>query len=185
MRKLIPFIAAVALCLTACISSEQKTWDKYADWRELNDNWLAELEAKTNDDGTPFYIRVSPDWNPGAYVLVHYFNDPAENADKLSPLYTSTIDVRYQLHLADGTAADSSDLVNAYGALGVFRTRLNEVVMGWPMAMTSMHCGDTIELIVPYGLGYGASENGVVNPYSNLRFNIRLVDIPFYEKSPY
>ncbi|MCH5221893.1 MAG: FKBP-type peptidyl-prolyl cis-trans isomerase [Muribaculaceae bacterium] len=184
MRKLLIIIPLIALAFVACIKSEETTWEKYRDWRELNDAWLVEMQSRTNPDGTPYYQVIVPDWNPGAYVLLHYYNDPAETADKLSPIYTSTVDVRYQLHLYDGTPVDSSDLINQYGKLGIFRTKLTDVIIGWPMALTKMHCGDTVELIVPYDVGYGAMENSTIKPYSNLRFNIRLEDIPYYEQTP-
>lgn len=81
----------LALLLTATFAAcnddgEQSTWQEYEGWREQNNAWLEEMKARTNDDGTPYYTLVRPDWNPGAYVLMHYFNDPAENADKLSPI---------------------------------------------------------------------------------------------------
>ncbi|MCM1067771.1 MAG: FKBP-type peptidyl-prolyl cis-trans isomerase [Muribaculaceae bacterium] len=188
MKKYTAIIALAALVgITAACNkdSEQTTWDKYTEWRELNEAWLAEMQARTEADGTPYYQTIRPDWNPGAFVLMHYFNDPAENADKLSPLYTSTIDVRYKLHLCDGTPVDSSDLITGYGAPGVYRARLNQLVQGWAIGLTQTHCGDSVELIVPYGVGYGSTSTGSVLPYSNLRFNIRLVDIPYYEAPPY
>ena len=183
MRKILAIIAVIGIVLAACTTEEETTWDKYREWREVNNAWLEEMEARTNADGTPYFEKVVPDWNPGAYVLVHYFNDRAATADKLSPIYTSTVDVRYRLHLHDGTPVDSSDLVTSTGTAGIFRTPLTSVVLGWAMALTQMHCGDTAEVVVPYGVGYGAQEVGQIKPYSNLRFNIRLVDVPFYEVS--
>jgi FKBP-type peptidyl-prolyl cis-trans isomerase FklB len=47
-----------------------------------------------------------------------------------------------------------------------------------------MRCGDTAEVVVPYGLAYGSQDRGTIKPYSNLQFNIRLVDIPNYETIP-
>ncbi|MDE6197440.1 MAG: FKBP-type peptidyl-prolyl cis-trans isomerase [Muribaculaceae bacterium] len=185
MRKLILIIAAFAAVLAACNKEEETTWDKYREWRELNNSWLAEMQARTNEDGTPYYKVVIPDWNPGAFVLVHWFNDPEENAGKLAPLYTSTVDVRYKLHLYDGTPVDSSDMVNETGKLGIYRTQLTSTIIGWPMALTQVHCGDTVEVICPYGVAYGAQAQGIMPPYSNLKFNIRLVDIPYYELAPY
>ena len=190
MKKLLAIIASAggllgAMTFSSCLNDEESTWDKYREYREANDAWLLEMQARKNADGTPYYKTIVPSWNPDAFVLLHYFNDPQENADKLSPLYTSTVDVRYKLHLYDGTPVDSSDLVNRYGALGIYRTQLTSVIIGWPMALSQVHCGDSVEVIVPYGVGYGAQESGTILPYSNLRFNIRLVDIPFYELGSY
>ncbi len=190
MKKLIIILALLSasiafISLQSCTSEEKTTWEKYTEWREFNQNWLTELQAKTNSDGTPYYEVVIPRWNNGAFVLVHWFNDRKETEGNLSPLYTSTVDVRYRLHLADGTPADSSDNVTAYGAKGVFRTDLTSVIQGWPIALEQMHCGDTVEVIIPYQVGYGSQNMGTILPYSNLRFNIRLVDIPYYEAAPY
>ena len=185
MKKLTLIIALFAAVFAGCNKDDdESTWKKYTEWRDANNAWLAEMEARTNADGTPYYTKVVPDWNPGAFVLIHFFNDPAENADKLSPLYTSTIDVRYKLHLYNDVPADSSTTLTQYGP-GVYRARLNQLVQGWAIGMSKMHCGDTVELIVPYGVAYGSQTSGILPPYSNLRFNIRLVDIYKYEETPY
>mgnify|MGYP001027362708 FL=1 len=181
MKKLLAIIAAGIALTCSCVDDDKTTWDEYAQWRDLNTAWLSEMQQLKNPDGTPYYTTVVPEWNPGGFVLMHFFNDRSETEGNLSPLYNSTVDVRYQLHLCDGTGADSSDNVTKYGAKGIFRTPLNNTIQGWYVALPQMRCGDSAEVIVPYGLGYGASSSGVIKPYSNLRFNIRLVDIPFYE----
>ncbi len=179
-------LLAVVCTVVSCNSDEETTWDEYREYRDLNNEWLADLQTLKDENGEPYYKMIVPSWNPGAFVLLHHYNDPAENADKLSPLYTSTIDVRYKLHLYDGTPVDSSDNVTQYGTPGVYRAKLNTLVQGWAIGLSGqVHCGDSVELIVPYGVGYGAQTMGEIKPYSNLRFNIRLVDIPYYELAPY
>ncbi len=190
MKKLLATIAALSalvasISFTSCSDDDETTWDKYAEWREVNEQWLKEMQAKTDTNGKPYYDIVIPSWQPGSFVLMHYYNDPQENADKLSPLYNSTVDVRYKLHLYDGTAVDSSDNITSYGAKGIYRTRLTQVVTGWAIAVQNMHCGDSVEVIIPYEVGYGEQEYDPIYPYSNLVFNIRLVDIPYYEATPY
>ena len=185
MKKLLYLpLALLLLAGAGCKDEIKTTWEEYADWREANATWLAEQELRTNPDGTPDYTKIVPDWNPGAFVLIHYFNDRAETEGNLSPLYTSTIDTRYELHLYDGTGVDSSTLSTS-PAPGIFRTKLNSTVQGWAMALSDMRCGDTAEVILPYGVAYGSQILGTIPPYSNLRFNIRLVDIPYYETPPY
>ena len=184
MKRLPALIVAVLLVLAACNSSEQTTWERYTDWREANNAWLAELQNKTNPDGTPYYKVIVPDWNPGSFVLVHYCNGRAETEGNLSPIYTSTIDVRYHLSLYNGTPVDSSSTLKENGP-GVYRCRLNNMIQGWGIALPDMRCGDTAEIICPYGVAYGSASQGNVLPYSNLRFGVRLVDIPHLESSPY
>ncbi|GFI12997.1 FKBP-type 22 kDa peptidyl-prolyl cis-trans isomerase [Muribaculaceae bacterium] len=186
MRYIIGIIAilAVALGTSSCDNDEKTTWEEYAQWRESNEAWLKEQQALKNPDGTPYYKVIVPDWNPGSFVLIHYFNDRSETEGNLSPLYTSTIDTRYTLYLYNDTRVDSS-AYNTDPAPGIFRTRLNNTVQGWAMALTDMRCGDTAQVVLPYGVAYGSQNLGDIPPYSNLRFNIRLVDIPYYEKPPY
>lgn len=185
MKHILAIIALAIVVLCACNNEEQSTWEKYTDWREVNNSWLEERQQLKNPDGTPYYQPIVPSWNPASYVLIHYFNDRSQTEGNLSPLYTSTIDVRYYLHLYDDTPVDSSTIVTSYGEKGIFRCRLNEMIQGWGIALPEMRCGDTAEIIVPYGVAYGAREYGNVKPYSNLRFNVRLVDIPHYESTPY
>ena len=186
MRYIIGIIAilAVALGTSSCDNDEKTTWEEYAQWRESNEAWLKEQQALKNPDGTPYYNVIVPDWNPGSFVLIHYFNDRSETEGNLSPLYTSTIDTRYTLYLYNDTRVDSS-AYNTDPAPGIFRTRLNNTVQGWAMALTDMRCGDTAQVVLPYGVAYGSQNLGDIPPYSTLRFNIRLVDIPYYEKPPY
>lgn len=185
MRKLLPLagILTAAAMLPACNSDDDNSIDlnDFKEWREQNDAWLNEMQQRRNPDGTPYYTTVIPDWNPGAFVLMHYFNDRSETAGNLVPLYTSTVDVRYIGYDCEGERFDSSTTVNAYGKLGVARFACNEVIQGWSIAMENMHVGDTAEIIVPYNVGYGASYTSTLKPYSTLRFNVRLEDIYKYE----
>lgn len=187
MRKFLYSILAVCLAAAAAVScntgSEPTTWDKYEANRIANQKWLEEMVAKKNADGTPYYKTVVAPWNPAAYVLMHYFNDRKETEGNLSPMYTSTVDVRYKGFRYDGTMFDESTN-NTQPAPGIFRTRLNAVIGGWTVALTDMRCLDSAEIIIPYQIAYGVEgvlRGDTILPYSNLRFNVRLVDIYKYE----
>lgn len=181
---LIALIAAVILALApACKTDDENIYETYREWREANENWLNEQKVRTNADGTPYYETVVPSWNTGAYVLIHYFNDRTLTAGNLSPLSTSTIDTRYIVHYYNDVPLDSS-YNQTSPAQGIFQTQLNAVIEGWTIAFETMHVGDTAEIIIPYESAYGTNLTTGVPPYSNLRFNARLVDIPYYETSP-
>ena len=187
MKKIFAVItvgAALGFMAQSCHDDNKTTWEAYAEWREQNRTWLSAMQAKTNPDGTPYYQVIIPQWNPGSFILLHFVNDRALTEGNLSPMYSSTVDTRYTLHLYDGTGVDSSYSQTEYGP-GIFRTRLTAVVQGWAAALVNMRCGDTADVIIPYELGYGESDNGTIPPYSNLQFGIRLVDIPNYETTPY
>ncbi len=184
MKQLILYIALGAIvCCTAVAcgdDDQQTTWDEYTTWREQNDAWVAEMAARRNPDGTPYYEKIIPAYNPGATVLIHYFNDRAETAGKLSPLYTSVVDVRYVGRDCTGAGFDSSTLATEYGP-GIQRFSVNGTIQGWGIALQEMRVGDTCEIIVPYGLAYGAASSTAIKPYSALQFNIRLSNIYRYE----
>lgn len=187
MKKLL-WIFAVALAvpfLPACNDDIETDLAHYSDWKEQNEAWLKEMQAKKNPDGTPYYQTVVPAWNPGAFVLMHYFNDRSETAENLQPLYTSTVDVRYIGYDCENEPFDSSTIDNTYGKLGIRRFTVNSVIQGWSIALMDMHVGDTAEIIVPYEIAYGSSYYGTILPYSTLRFNVRLADIYRYEANPY
>ena len=186
MKKLLLLIAIAcgAAAFSACNSdSDNITLSDYYQWRAQNEQWVRDQQARTNPDGTPYFQTIFPAWNPGIFVLMHWFNDRAETAGNLTPLYTSTVDVRYNGYNMNGERFDSSATTNAYGKLGVARFPINGLIQGWAVALENMHVGDTVEIIVPYAAAYGTSYmNDLIVPYSALRFNMRLEDIFSYEK---
>lgn len=156
------------------------TWDKYTDYREANLTWLAQEELRTNPDGTPFYERLSPAWNPNAYILIHWFNDRRATAGNLQPMLTSTANVwyvgrnyKYQVFDADSTSVNGRTFA------------VNGVIDGWQIALQYMHVEDTVQIVCPYQQAYGSSTpSALILPYSALQFNIRLRDLPTYEVKP-
>ncbi len=182
MKKLIYIVSALlaAGALWSCNPDDgsQSTWDRYKDWREVNDTWFAEQETRMADDGTPYYVRVTPQWNPGATVLMHWFNDRAETAGNLTPMLTSTVETRYMGRLYNDEKFDSTAVGDLY------TTRVSGVVEGWQIALMNMNVGDSCEIVFRYPQGYGATSTGLIPPYSSLRFNMRLVNITGYEIRP-
>jgi hypothetical protein len=182
MKKLLLFVATI-ITMMACSSGSSSTWEEYSAWRELNQEWLAEMETKTDENGDLYYQRVSPAWNPDAYILLHYCSDRSETEGNLTPLYNSTVDVRYNLYNCSGDTLDSSLSLTTYGD-GISRLQVSNTIQGWAIAMENMRCGDSVEVIIPYALAYGSTGSTSIYPYSNLKFNMRLVDIPLYELKP-
>ncbi|MDD2961018.1 MAG: FKBP-type peptidyl-prolyl cis-trans isomerase [Muribaculaceae bacterium] len=178
MKKfpIIVLFCTLALCFVACGSTEDN-WDAYEQWRIDNNEWLAEQIDKKNDDGTNYYTKITPSWDSKSYVLIKYINDTMLTKDNYRPFFTSTIDVKYIGRLYNDEAFDSSYL-STTPADSIFRTSLQSVVGGWTIALTKMHIGDSCEIIVPYQSAYGNSEYNSIKPYSNLKFNVKLVDIP-------
>ncbi len=179
MRKLLySLLLSGCVCtLASSCGDDGNDWTDYAEWRETNLQWYNTQAERKNEDGTPFFTRVNPDWYPESKVLIHYFNDRTETADNLSPLITSHVTVKYTGELYDGTVFDKTTT----GSDSERTFQLNGTIVGWQLALTQMHVGDTCEVIIPYAQGYGPQGSESISPYSTLKFNIRLVDIPQYE----
>ncbi|MDE6808687.1 MAG: FKBP-type peptidyl-prolyl cis-trans isomerase [Muribaculaceae bacterium] len=179
MKKILIWLLALPLLagFTACDDDDNS--DTYAEWRQTNIDYINQ-QAALEENGRAYYERISPAWNPSLYVLIHYFNDRGLTAGNLQPLETSTVAVKYKGMFYEGTGFDSS-YVNTDS---LFTTKLTGVISGWQIALEKMHVGDSVEVIIPYQAGYGASGSGSILPYSTLRFGIKLVDIPYYEVRP-
>lgn len=161
--------------LTSCFGdSDEETWNDYAAWRETNENWLAEQQA------TGLYTKVVPKWNKNLYVLMRWLNDTSLTSGNLSPMLTSEVTVKYKGMLYDGTPFDST---YAYTD-SVASLVQTDVIAGWAIALEQMHVGDDVEILIPYQAAYGSSSIGDIDPYSALKFRVKLVDIPAYEIKP-
>jgi len=172
-------LLAVSLSiLTSCLDNSVE--DKYKDRRNANLAWFEEQRSLTVD-GKTFYTEVTAPWDPSGVILMHWFNDTMLTKDNLKPLYTSTVDVIYRGVIYDGTPFDSSYLNTSPGD-SIFRTTVNSVVEGWSLALTNMHVGDSCRIVVPYTMGYGSYDMGtILQPYSMLQFDLKLVDIYAYK----
>ncbi|MEG0252792.1 MAG: FKBP-type peptidyl-prolyl cis-trans isomerase [Muribaculaceae bacterium] len=175
-------IALFLFGMFACKMDNSNTWTNYETWRNDNVKWLEAQKQKKNADGTDYYTKLTASWDEQAYVYIKYLNDTMLTKDNMKPLYTSTIDVKYIGHRYDNVAFDSSYL-SISPADSVFRTPLNKVIGGWAIALQSMHIGDSCEIVIPYQQAYGnqLKGNGIIKPYSVLKFGIKLVGIPGYE----
>ena len=53
---------------------------------------------------------------------------------------------------------------------------VNAMVVGFSTALQKMHVGDTWKVYIPYQLGYGSSDSGVIPAYSTLIFYINVAE---------
>ncbi len=122
MKKLLLIFSLLAVTLsvsTSCKDDEyESAWKEYAEWRETNEQYLADQARLENPDGKAVYERVIPSWNPGVYVLIRYFNDRKLTEGNLVPLSTSTVDVKYKGMLYNDVPFDSSYNIKATYEIG-------------------------------------------------------------------
>ncbi len=177
-------MAVFGMSLSSC-NDDNDVWDKYENWRIANEEFFNEQRYMT-ENGANVYQVLSPTWNSSATVLIRYLNDRSKTVGNLSPMLTSTVAVKYIGRLYNGVPFDSSYLQPAtpYGD-SLFLTTPGSVIQGWTIALMDMRVGDSARVVIPYNLAYGSSGSGaLISPYSTLVFDMKLVDIPFYEVRP-
>ena len=173
-------LMSLASVSVSCNDDNKNTWDDYEKWRNANTSYYDEQNYSFDENGNPEYLTVVAPWNPGAEVLIKYLNDRSKTEGNLTPLLTSTVDVKYRGSLYNGVAFDSSYLRTS-PADSIFRTVLSATIEGWWIALTDMRVGDSARVIIPYNVGYGSSITASIPPFSTLVFDVKLVDIPYYE----
>jgi len=85
-----------------------------------------------------------------------------------------TVKVHYTGKLLDGTVFDSS--VERGEPISI-PIGVGQVIPGWDEGIAMMKKGEKGVLYIPAKLGYGAHGAGPIPPYSNLIFEVELVDI--------
>ncbi len=181
MKKLLYalMLAGTLMGATSCLDDDVE--DTYKDWRNTNAEWLAEQIELLDANGDLFYTPVTASWDPNATVYIHWFNDQEATKDNLSPIYTSTVDVKYIGRIYDGTAFDSS-FVNTSPRDSIYRCTISNMIEGWGIALPQMHVGDSVRVLIDYPQAYGTYSVGdYIKPYSVLQFDIKLDDIYAYE----
>jgi FKBP-type peptidyl-prolyl cis-trans isomerase FklB len=88
------------------------------------------------------------------------------------PTETDRVKVHYHGTLINGTVFDSSVNRGEPSSFGV-----TQVIAGWTEALKLMPVGSKWKLYIPYNLAYGAQDRGTIKPYSNLIFDVELLEI--------
>lgn len=99
----------------------------------------------------------------------------------MSPLISSTVDVKYKLLTCRGVGVDSTYLLTS-PADSVYRSVLSANITGFQIALMAMNVGDSCEVVIPYQQAYSNSGKGTILPYSHLHYFLKLKDIYKYQK---
>ena len=89
-----------------------------------------------------------------------------------SPRGGNVVTVNYRGSLINGKVFDSS-----YDRGYPEAFRLNDLIVGWQIALTQMHVGDHWIVYIPWEVGYGSRASGPIPAYSTLIFEMELVAI--------
>lgn len=172
MRKsaIISLLAIIILTvLPSCLKSEI---DEYEVWRKEND-------AYTRSIDTNVYKKVVPVWAPFHSIYMKWHNDRSLTRNNLVPISTSTVRVKYEMEDITGNRLGNSYKINGDS---IYESTVNANILGFQAALTTMHVGDSVTVIIPYSSGYGSSGTQSFKPYTNLIYHLKLVSMPAYEK---
>lgn len=174
MYKKFPlFVAVLASILSLSSCKMESVYDEYDEWREQNDIWLDETDFSD-------YVKVSPDWAPDCQVFMKWHNDRSLTAGNLVPISTSTVDCKYEFEDITGKSLGNSYRVAAGDS--VYQSQPNQNILGFWTALTQMHVGDSVTVVIPYQYAYGSQLRGSIKPYTNLIYHVKLKKIVDYEK---
>lgn len=171
-------VGAALMALPSCLG--ETDWEKTAEWRNANNEYVEEQRAKT-ENGEKVFEMVSPTWQPTAYVLMQWHNDRSLTANNLQPLYNSTVDVTYELRNINDEVVENSFSLTANGD-SIFRCQPKSTVPGFAIALTNMHVGDSCTVIIPWQFAYGSQATSSLKAYSTLVYGLKLVGVPAYQK---
>ena len=166
---------------TVSCSEDDSSEDEFANWEERNsamtDQWAA------NSSLRKIRVFTQDDTSAGKnsdYIYVQVL-EAGEGIE--SPLYTDTVRMAYRGRLiptknyANGYVFDETYLGDfSWHTAGMATMASNTLVTGFATALMNMHKGDHWLVYIPYQLGYNTSSQGSVTAYSNLVFDIALLD---------
>lgn len=164
--------------LTGCFDDNDDDKKANEAWKAENEQYFRDMESLT-ENGVKVYTPMIPSWQPNSTILFRRHNSRPETPG-ITPLYNSTVDIKYTGYTMDDVNFDNSFSLNENGD-SIYRTQPSSLVPGFAYALFNMQKGDSVTVIIPYELAYGAIKHGSIKPYSALRFGIKLVDIYRYE----
>ena len=167
--------------ITVSCSEDDSSEDEFANWEERNsamtDQWAA------NSSLRKIRVFTQDDTSAGKnsdYIYVQVL-EAGEGTD--SPLYTDTVRMAYRGRLiptknyANGYVFDETYLGDfSWHTAGMATMASSTLVTGFTTALMNMHKGDHWLVYIPYQLGYNTASQGSVTAYSNLIFDIALLD---------
>ena len=182
----------VLLSLFSCKETEE--FDDHANWQKRNTEYISTIAAKCSnaDPATAvkgdifkllsFKLDPEKEWGDGSYVYCEVLE---KGTDTISPCYTDSVRVNYRVRLMPTQYYPEGQVVDQSFKTSTLDPTVNipasfvvsGLIDGVSTAIMNMHCGDFWKLYIPYGLGYGNKDRGVIPGYSALIFEVNLTEI--------
>ena len=184
-KSLMPRAARLLLAIVLSMSMPAASWaaEFVTDVRLIGGETYAEVQAKINEYRLDGWKLVDYDLNKGCgknsdYIYVKVLE---QGSGTESPLFTDTARVAFQGRLIPSETYPKGYMFT-YTYLGDFNWSTigtSDGVSwkdGFSTAVQNMHIGDRWLVYIPYDLMYGAGSDTGYPAYSNMIFDIALVD---------
>ena len=139
-------------------------------FQEMKEAEIAAQQQASKDAFTAYLEENGIDAQPTESGLVYVCTKPGKGP---KPSYKQNVKVHYTGKLLDGTVFDSSV---ERGEPFEFQLGVHQVIVGWDEGIALMSKGEKGTLYIPYELAYGARQTGPIPAYSNLIFDVELLD---------
>jgi len=147
LTKITFLFLIIAIAFSACKE------ENYADWKILNDNrYAADLATIEADNYTKTESGL-------CYKIIYTGAGKKANID-------SYVTVKYTLKLISGKVIET----------GTYVGLISGTIAAWQEAIPMLKVKGVMDMFFLYDLGYGATGNGSVPPYSMLIYSVELDD---------
>lgn len=183
----------------ACSNDDDDTVDEFANWQTKNETYWDDLYTATQSriaQGDTTW-KVIPYWaidgleptqgtvsyGKMQYIIAHVLE---QGTGTENPVFTDSVNVHYEGHLIPSETYTAGYRFDASYS-GDFSPvtsnpttlKISGVVDGMATALLKMRAGDHWMVYIPFTLGYGKTQKSgsSIPAYSNLIFDVRMVDI--------
>lgn len=164
--------------ITSCSESEGDE-EEFANWQVRNEAATAQWAANSAYRKIITYSKnAGVTGNAGDYIYVEVLETGTGTE---SPLFTDTCRVAYR-----GSLIPSSSYADGYVFDQSYKGEFNwqtistkdgaSWIDGFATALMNMHVGDRWRVRIPYELAYGSSSSTSYPSYSNMIFDVALID---------
>ena len=139
-------------------------------YQQMQADKIAALQQQSADDFQAYLAANGVTATPTETGLIYVCTKKGKGP---KPGYKQNVKVHYTGRLLDGTVFDSS--VERDEPFE-FTLGVGQVIPGWDEGIALMSKGEKGVLYLPYNLAYGGRQNGPIPPFSNLIFEVELLD---------
>lgn len=140
-------------------------------FKQMKEDEAAALQQASKDAFAAYLAENGITTKPTESGLIYVRTQPGVN--RVKPKTDQMVKVHYTGRLLDGTVFDSSI---DRGEPIEFPLGAHQVIPGWDEGIAMMTKGEKGILYIPYDLAYGPRQAGPIPAYSNLIFEVELVD---------